>query len=31
MKEFLVSLGVSTARVDTISYGKERPACIRVQ
>jgi peptidoglycan-associated lipoprotein len=27
VKEFLVSLGVSTARVDTISYGKERPAC----
>ena len=27
VKEFLVSLGVSTARVDTISYGKERPGC----
>lgn len=27
VKEFLVSLGVSTARVETISYGKERPAC----
>ena len=27
VKEFLVSLGVSTARVDTISYGKERPTC----
>jgi peptidoglycan-associated lipoprotein len=27
VKEFLVSLGVSTARVDTISYGKERPIC----
>ncbi|HJR55963.1 MAG TPA: peptidoglycan-associated lipoprotein Pal, partial [Rhizomicrobium sp.] len=27
VKEFLVSLGVSTARVDTISYGKERPMC----
>jgi len=27
VKEFLVSLGVSSARVDTISYGKERPVC----
>jgi len=27
VKEYLVSLGVSTARVDTISYGKERPIC----
>ncbi len=27
VKEFLVSLGVSNARVDTISYGKERPIC----
>ncbi len=27
VKEFLVSLGVSTARLDTISYGKERPMC----
>ena len=27
VKEHLVSLGVSTARVDTISYGKERPIC----
>jgi peptidoglycan-associated lipoprotein len=26
-KEYLVSLGVSTTRVDTISYGKERPIC----
>ena len=26
-KEYLVSLGVSSARVDTISYGKERPIC----
>lgn len=26
-KEYLVSLGVSPARVDTISYGKERPVC----
>ena len=27
VKETLVSLGVSAARVDTISYGKERPIC----
>jgi peptidoglycan-associated lipoprotein len=27
VKEYLVSLGVSTARVDTISYGKEKPIC----
>lgn len=27
VKEFLTSLGVSQARVDTISYGKERPVC----
>ncbi|HET7334794.1 MAG TPA: peptidoglycan-associated lipoprotein Pal [Rhizomicrobium sp.] len=27
VKEFLVSLGVSPARLDTISYGKERPIC----
>jgi len=27
VKEYLVSLGVSTARVDTISYGKEHPVC----
>ena len=27
VKEYLVSLGVSGARVDTISYGKERPVC----
>lgn len=27
VKEYLVSLGVSTARVDTVSYGKERPIC----
>ena len=26
-KEYLVSLGVSSQRVDTISYGKERPIC----
>lgn len=27
VKEYLVSLGVSSARLDTISYGKERPVC----
>jgi peptidoglycan-associated lipoprotein len=27
VKEYLVSLGVSSGRVDTISYGKERPTC----
>jgi peptidoglycan-associated lipoprotein len=27
VKEFLVSLGVSAARVETISYGKEHPIC----
>ncbi len=27
VKEFLVSQGVSTGRVETISYGKERPIC----
>jgi len=27
VKEYLVSLGVSGARVETISYGKERPTC----
>ena len=27
VKEYLVSIGVSSARVDTISYGKERPIC----
>jgi peptidoglycan-associated lipoprotein len=26
-KDYLVSLGVSPDRVDTISYGKERPVC----
>ncbi|MDA0664933.1 MAG: peptidoglycan-associated lipoprotein Pal [Proteobacteria bacterium] len=26
MREQLISLGVSTARIETISYGKERPA-----
>jgi len=27
VKEYLVSLGVSNARVETVSYGKERPIC----
>jgi peptidoglycan-associated lipoprotein len=27
VKEYLVSLGVSAARIDTVSYGKERPMC----
>jgi peptidoglycan-associated lipoprotein len=27
VKEFLVSQGVSTARIETVSYGKERPIC----
>jgi peptidoglycan-associated lipoprotein len=27
VKEYLVSLGVSAARVDTVSYGKEKPIC----
>lgn len=27
VKEYLVSLGVNPARLDTISYGKERPVC----
>ncbi len=27
VKEYLVSLGVSQARIDTVSYGKERPIC----
>lgn len=27
VKEYLVSLGVSSSRLDTISYGKERPIC----
>ena len=26
-KDYLVSLGVSSSRIDTISYGKEKPAC----
>jgi len=28
VKDYLTSLGVSTARLETISYGKERPVCI---
>ena len=27
VKEFLVSLGVSASRIETISYGKEHPIC----
>ena len=27
VKEYLVSQGISTGRVETISYGKERPMC----
>jgi len=27
VKEYLVSLGVSASRLETISYGKERPIC----
>ena len=27
VKEYLVSLGVTSGRIDTISYGKERPTC----
>lgn len=27
VKEFLVSLGVNAARLQTVSYGKERPLC----
>lgn len=27
VKEYLISLGVTPARLDTISYGKERPIC----
>jgi len=27
VREYLVSLGVAPSRVDTISYGKERPIC----
>lgn len=28
VREYLVALGVAPSRVDTISYGKERPVCI---
>ena len=28
VREYLVSLGVSAARLETISYGKERPTCV---
>ena len=28
VKDYLVSLGVSSSRVRTISYGKERPVCV---
>jgi peptidoglycan-associated lipoprotein len=28
-KDYLVSLGVSAARLETISYGKERPICVQ--
>ena len=27
VKDYLVSLGVPASRIDTISYGKERPVC----
>ena len=27
VKEYLVSLGVSAARIETVSYGKEKPIC----
>jgi len=27
VKDFIVSLGVQSSRVETISYGEERPAC----
>jgi peptidoglycan-associated lipoprotein len=27
-KDFLVSLGVTADRMDTVSYGKERPTCL---
>jgi len=29
VRDYLVSLGVSGARLDTISYGKERPICVQ--
>lgn len=28
VKDYLTSLGISTARLETISYGKERPVCV---
>ena len=28
VKEYLVSLGVNSSRLETISYGKERPVCV---
>ena len=28
VKEYLASLGVNSSRLDTISYGKERPVCV---
>jgi peptidoglycan-associated lipoprotein len=28
VKEYLVSVGVNSSRLDTISYGKERPVCV---
>jgi len=28
VKEFLASLGVSRSRMETISYGKEKPTCV---
>lgn len=28
VREYLISLGVSAARLETISYGKERPTCV---
>jgi peptidoglycan-associated lipoprotein len=29
VKDYLASLGVSNARLETISYGKERPVCVQ--
>jgi peptidoglycan-associated lipoprotein len=28
VREYLATLGVSPARLETISYGKERPICV---
>jgi peptidoglycan-associated lipoprotein len=28
VREYLTTLGVSPARLETISYGKERPMCV---